>query len=49
MLLQPAPWFHEHANAIFLAKKGMKSIADVVNDEGSLLRFNDMRCRYSLG
>ena len=48
MLLQPTLWFHEHANAYFLAKKGPKSIADVVNDEGHLLRFNDMRCRYSL-
>ena len=33
----------------FLAKKGLKSIADVVNDQGHLLGFNDMRCRYSLG
>ena len=35
--------------AYFLAKKRLKSIADVVNDQGHLLRFNDMTCRYSLG
>ena len=39
----------EPRKAYFLAKKGLKSIADVVNDQGHLLGFNDMRCRYSLG
>ena len=36
-------------NAYFLAKKGLKSIADVVNDQGRILGFNDMTCRYNIG
>ena len=46
------PWSltkQEPKKAYFLAKKGLKSIAYVVNDEGHLLHFNDMTCRYSLG
>ena len=33
----------------FLATKGLKSIAYVINDQGHLLGFNDMTRGYSLG
>ena len=39
----------EPRKAYVLAKKGLKSIADVINDEGHLLHFNDMTCHYNLG
>ena len=34
----------EPRKAYFLAKKGLKSITDVVNDQGHLLGFNGMTC-----
>ena len=39
----------EPRKAYFVAKKGLKSIANVVNDQGQLLHFNDITCRYNLG
>ena len=46
------PWSlpkQEPRKAYFLAMKGLTSITDVVNDQGQLLGFNDITCRYSIG